>query len=190
MIVAIAAAEVAFWVVLVAALVARYVARRERLGRVLLLCVPGVDVVLVSLVGIDIARGAEPSQGHALAAVYLGVTVAFGHSIVRWADARFRHGFAGGPPPRKAPKGSRREARAAWTEWLRLVLAVAIAAALLLGMIALEGEAVPASSEELARDPYWGTMVILGIVTVVWFLAGPASQGRGDAARDRGPRGR
>jgi hypothetical protein len=184
---AIVAAEVAFWVVLISGLVARYVARRERLSRVLLLCVPGVDLLLVTFVGIDIARGAEPSRGHALAAVYLGVTVAFGHAIITWADARFRHRFAGGPRPQKPPKGSRQEARAVWREWLRLVLAVGIASALLLVMIALEGEGAPSSTDELGRDPYWGTMATMGVVTAIWFLAGPAFQGRGDPARDRRP---
>lgn len=186
MIAAIVAAEVAFWVVLAAGLATRYVLRRDRLSRVLLLCVPGVDALLVTFVGIDIARGAEPSQGHALAAVYLGVTVAFGPSIVAWADARFRHRFAGGPRPVKPPKGSREESRAVWREWLRVVLAVAIASVLLLGMIALEGTGIPASADELGQDPYWGTMATMGIVTVIWFLAGPAFQGTGDRAKDRG----
>lgn len=186
MIAAIVAAEIAFWVVLVAGLTTRYVLRRERLSRVLLLCVPGVDLLLVTFVGIDIARGAEPSQGHALAAVYLGVTVAFGHSIIAWADARFRHRFAGGPRPVKPPKGSREAVRALWAEWLRLLLAVAIASVLLLAMIALEGEGVPASTDELGKDPYWGTMALMGIITAIWFLAGPAFAGTGDPAKDRG----
>lgn len=179
MIVAIAAAEIAFWVVLVSGLGARYVLRRPRLSRVLLLCVPAVDVLLVSFVAIDVAGGAEPTRGHALAAVYLGVTVAFGHSIVAWADARFRHRFDGGPRPTRPPKGSPAEVRALWREWLRVVLAVLIAGALLLGMIALEGTGVPASTEEASKDPYWSTIVLMGIVTAVWFVAGPAFAGRG-----------
>jgi len=183
MIVAIAAAEIAFWVVLAAGLGARYVLRRPRLSRVLLLCVPVVDLLLVTFVAIDIARGAEPTQGHALAAVYLGVTVAFGHAIVGWADARFRHRFAGGPPPTKPAKGSRDEVRGLWREWFRVVVAVAIASVLLLVMIALQGTGVPSSSDELTRDPYWGTMATMGIVTGIWFLAGPAFAGTGGPRR-------
>jgi hypothetical protein len=53
-----------------------------------------------------------------------------------WADARFAHGFAGGPaserPPRTGPRHAARERR----EWLRHVLAWATGTALLgLGML-------------------------------------------------------
>lgn len=179
MIVAIATAEIAFWVVLLGGLTARYVLRREQLSTTLLLCVPLVDVALVCFVAVDIARGAPPSQGHALAAVYLGVTVAFGHSLVSWADARFKHRFAGGPKPVKPAKGSRAAVRALWVEWFRVVEAVAIAAVLLLIMIALDGFEIPTTSKQLETNPYWGTMVTMGLVTFIWFLAGPAFAGRG-----------
>lgn len=182
MIVAITAAEAAFWVFLVAGLAARYVLRRTRASRLLLLCVPLVDVALLCFVAIDIAGGAPPSRGHALAAVYLGVTVAFGHSMIGWADVRFRHRFAGGPRPVKPAKGSRTEVRGLWTEWLRVVLSVAIASALILVMILIDGFAVPTSLDAAAQDPYWGTIVVMVMVTGVWFVAGPATAGR---ARDR-----
>jgi hypothetical protein len=35
----------------------------------------------------------------ASAPAYLGFSVVFGPSVIRWADARFAHRFAGGPPP-------------------------------------------------------------------------------------------
>lgn len=183
MIVAIVAAEVAFWLVLAAGLTTRYVLRRQRLSGALLVCVPLVDVALLCFVAVDIARGAPPSQGHALAAVYLGVTVAFGHSLVRWADAHFRHRFAGGPKPVKPAKGSRAEVRALWIEWFRVVLAVGIAAVLLLVMIALDGFDIPTDKAELTANPYWSTMAVAGLVTVIWFLAGPAFAGRGKLTR-------
>ncbi|GGF30635.1 hypothetical protein GCM10011519_00070 [Marmoricola endophyticus] len=181
MIVAIAAAEVAFWVVLGAGLLSRYVLRRPGLSRVLLLCVPLVDVLLLAFVVIDIAAGAPPSQGHALAAIYLGVTVMFGHSMVAWADVRFRHRFAGGPAPVKPAKGSRDAVRALWVEWFRVVGAVAIAAVLVLGMIAVRGVGVPDGLDAASKDPYWGSLTLMAVVTAIWFLAGPAFAGRGRA---------
>ncbi|WP_230424927.1 hypothetical protein [Prauserella cavernicola] len=180
MVVAIVAAEAAFWVLLLGGLVVRYLARRERLSIWLLRGVPLVDVVLVTLVAADLAQGAAPSLAHALAAVYLGFTLAFGHATIAWADARFRHRFADGPAPVKPAKGSRAEVRGLWREWLRVVLAAAIAAGLLLVLVAVEGDPVPGSAEELARHPYWSVLALLGVITAGWFLAGPAFAGRGE----------
>jgi hypothetical protein len=107
----IVACEVGFWVVLLAGLIARYVWRRSSLGAALLVCVPLVDLVLLVASALDLRYGrGEADVAHGLAAVYLGVSVAWGHSMVRWADARFAHRFAGGPspprPPRAAPVGA------------------------------------------------------------------------------------
>jgi hypothetical protein len=183
MIFAIVAAEAAFWIVLVTGLTTRYVLRRRVASTWLLSCVPLVDVALVVFVAIDVARGAEPVRAHALACTYLGVTVAFGRATIAWADTRFRHRFAGGPPPSKPPNGSPAAVRALWIEWLRVVLAAVIAATLLLVLIAATGFHVPASTDQLADDPYWGSMATLAVVTAVWFLAGPAFAGTGARAK-------
>jgi hypothetical protein len=45
------------------------------------------------------ARGGVAALPHGLAAVYMRVSVAWGQRLVAWADARFAHRFAGGPPP-------------------------------------------------------------------------------------------
>jgi len=68
---------------------------------------------------------------------------------------------------------------------LRVVVAAAIGAACLLTMIALDGWHVPANVDDAAEHPYWSTLLLLLIITAVWFLAGPAFAGRGDPARDR-----
>lgn len=179
MLVAILVAEVLFWVVLAAGLAVRYLAGRERLSTWVLRGVPLVDLALVALVAVDIAAGAPPSREHAVAAVYLGFTVAFGRATIAWADSRFRHWFTGGPRPHKPAKGSREEVRALWREWFRVLLAAALASALLLGMVAAEGSPLPGSLQEAALHPYWSMMQLLGIITVIWFLAGPAFAGPG-----------
>ncbi|MET0303359.1 MAG: hypothetical protein ABW040_04855, partial [Microbacteriaceae bacterium] len=125
---------------------------------------------------------------------YLGFTVAFGHSVVARTDAWFRHRFAGGPKPQKPRKGSRAEVRAIWGEWGRVVLAAVIAGAGLAVMIIVEGDPVPASIEVAAQHPYWSTLLLVALVTVIWFVAGPAFAGRGSddesEAADDGPRRR
>lgn len=131
--------EIGFWVLLGAGLVVRYPLRRRRLSGALLLAVPALDVVLLVATTVDLARGGAADVAHGLAAVYLGFTVMFGHGMVRWADQRFAHRFAGGPPPVKPPKSGWGRARYEWREWLKALGAAAIAAALLLGMVVLVG---------------------------------------------------
>lgn len=184
MIAAIIAAEVAFWVLLLTGLALRYLARTRRLSTVVLAAVPLVDLALLVLVMVDVIHGAPPTQPHGFAALYLGITIAFGHHIIQRTDAWFRYRFADGPKPLKPPKGSTAQVRAIWREWLRVVLAAAIGATCLLTMIALEGWHLPASIDDAARHPYWATLLLLPMITVVWFLAGPAFAGRGDPALD------
>jgi len=107
----IVAAEIGFWVLLTAGLGTRYLLRRRRLGAILLASVPVVDLVLLVATVIDLRGGATADFTHGLAAAYIGFSVAFGHSVIRWADQRFAHRFAGGPPPWRAPRGGRERAR-------------------------------------------------------------------------------
>ena len=96
-VVVIVAVEIAFWVLLAAGLIARYPLRLPRVGAALLVCVPLVDLVLLGATVIDLRGGATAGVAHGLAAVYLGVSVGYGHRMIRWADVRFAHRFAGGP---------------------------------------------------------------------------------------------
>jgi len=177
----VAAAEVAFWVLLALALVARYVLRRRRVSTALLRALPMVDLALLAFVAADLAQGAEPTSSHAFAASYLGFTIAFGRPLVRWADGRFAHRFAGARRPVKPAKGSAAYVRGLWVEWFRVLLAAAISVGVLAVLaLAIRHQTVPASLDEAATDPLWAQTVLLGIVVVVWFLAGPAFARRTD----------
>lgn len=137
----IVACEIGFWVVLGSGLVARYLLGRRRLGGVLLALVPLVDLVLLVATVIDLSGGATAGFTHGLAAAYLGFSVAFGPSLVRWADERFAHRFAGGPPPWRPPRGGRARARYEWREFGKAVLAWGISCGLLLAAIAVVADA-------------------------------------------------
>lgn len=154
----IVACEVGFWVVLMAGLAARYGLRMPRLGGALLVCVPLVDLVLLVATVLDLRGGGQASIAHGLAAVYLGVSVAWGHSMVRWADARFAHRFAGGPPPSRPPAAGVEHARYQRGQWARHLLAWAVGCALLLGGIALVGD--PDRSGELMAVVQTWTLVL------------------------------
>lgn len=166
LIAAIIAAEMLFWVFLFGGLATRYLLGRKRLGMALLLGSPIADAVLLALTAIDLHNGAVATQAHALAAVYLGFTVAFGHDIVRWADVRFAHRFAGGPAPGRRPRvGPERVARE-WREFRKAGLAAAVTATIL-GLLAI-------IAGDIARaEALLSYFVVLGVVLVIWFLTGP-----------------
>lgn len=162
----IAACEIGFWVLLGAGLIARYILRRQRLSTVLLICVPLVDVVLLVASAVDLRRGATADFMHGLAAAYLGFSVAFGPTMIRWADQRFAHRFAGGPPPWKPPKGGWARTRYEWREWGKGVLGWAIACGLLgLGVL------VTGDLERSGELVVWMGRLTLAIV--IWFVAFP-----------------
>ncbi|MGH8776269.1 MAG: hypothetical protein ACRDWI_14275 [Jiangellaceae bacterium] len=165
---AILVSEVAFWVFLAAGLAARYVARRPILGLVLLLGSPVADVALLTLTAVDLHRGAAPTQAHALAAAYIGFTVAFGHSVVRWADRRLAQRFAGGAPAAKPQRTGPERVRHEWREFRRAALFWAVSGGLLLVLSALVGDVERA-------QPLLGYVGVLTLVLGTWFVAGPVA---------------
>ena len=168
----IVACEVGLWVLIGLGLSLRYLLRMRRTSTVVLAGIPLLDVVLVVATAADLHRGAEPGLVHGLAAIYLGTSVAFGPAIVRWADVRFAHRFAGGPAPAPKPaKGTPERSRQLWTEWYRVVLAAAIASATLLGVGLLFAE--PGQAQAL-----YGWIGRCWAITGLWLIFGPLWDGR------------
>lgn len=178
--------EVAFWVLLGLGLSGRYLLRAPRMSAVLLACVPVIDVMLLVLSTADLYRGAAPDLGHALAAIYLGVTIAFGPTMIRWADERVaratvsrRAGLAartrdgrdheaalGERRPGPLLRGSRARRSHAAREramWLRHLLAYTIAAVMLGAFTLLAGDRDQAAV-------LWGPMLPWAVVLVIDFL--------------------
>lgn len=162
---AIIAGEVGFWVFLLVGLVARYPLRMRRFSTVVLFALPVIDLAVLAVTVINLAGGAKANLSHGLAAVYLGFSVVFGPSMVRWADVRFAHRFAGGPPPPPKPAGRAKVAKE-WRDWGRCVLAAVISAALLLGAILMIGR-----PNEV--QPLWNWLPRLGGLVGAWLIFGP-----------------
>lgn len=127
--VVIIACEIGFWVFVILGLLARYVLRRPGFGVVLLTMTLVVDLVLLIAVCISLQSGESATIFHGLAALYLGVSIVYGHKMITWADARFAHHFAHGAAPVKLYKGE--YAKEAWKDVIRTTLAVGIAAGIL-----------------------------------------------------------
>lgn len=172
------ACEVLFWVFLLAGLATRYLLRRPRLGAALLICAPLVDLILLVAVSLDLRAGAEPSLAHLLAAIYLGISVGYGHSMVRWADVRFAHRYADGPAP--APKPRRGSARAAHErrQLARHVVAWAVGSGILVAAAWFVGTAQ-------AWDYFGGAArvwTLILVIDAVWALSYTSRSG---SERDR-----
>lgn len=158
--------EAAFWVVLLAGLAARYVIKWPHVSSILLIGVPLIDLALLAFTVMDLRNGATATFAHGLAAAYVGFTVAFGSTMIRWTDQRFAHRFADGPPPAQPPSigwaGVRYELRL----WGLCILAACIIYILLIGMIGLVDR--PERTEAL---DLW-LRIPLGTV-FFWFIFGP-----------------
>lgn len=133
--------EVLFWAVLVSGLASRYLLRRQRLGGVLLACAPLVDVVLLVATALDLRGGGTATVAHSLAAVYIGVSVGFGHRMVQWADVRFAHRYAGGPAPEPKPRHGAAHAAYERVGWFRHLLAWAVGVGLMGLAVLVVGDA-------------------------------------------------
>lgn len=157
------AGEVAFWVFVVGGLAARYLLGKEGLGVTLLAMTPLVDLILILATVIDLRSGTEANFFHGLAAIYVGVSLAFGKQMIRWADERFAHRFAGGPPPSRPPQYGWEQARYYRRGWYRHLLAWCIGSFLLFGMTLLVGD--PATTESLlGRVALWAFILAIDFV--------------------------
>lgn len=159
----IVACEIAFWVVIILGLVTRYVFKQNKLGLFFLALTPVVDLILLITTGIDLYNGATATQAHAIAAVYIGVSIAFGKSMIQWADERFQYYvMKQGKKPKQ--RFGMDYAKHYFKSWLSHVLAYVIGCGMLAGMIYLIDD--PSRTEALAGFlRLWS--IVLGIDLVI-----------------------
>src|SRR5690606_31897806 len=72
-----------------AGLITRYIFNKKRLGLFFLALTPVIDLLLLLVTANDLYNGATATQVHAIAAIYLGVSVAFGKRMNSAAEQRF-----------------------------------------------------------------------------------------------------
>lgn len=159
--------EVAFWVLAVGGLLLRYVVRWRQASSVVLAMVPLIDVCLVAAVAIDVYQGAEVGGIHRLAGIYLGWTVVFGKSTIAWLDGWFAYRFASAPRPAKRPKQGPEAVKNETKSFVKWLVAAAIALAVCYGLSVTVADAEQAAALREVVQP-------LGLITVIWFLTGPA----------------
>lgn len=181
--------EIAFWVILALALTTRYIFRLRRTSTALLIAVPLVDVVLLVATVVDLSNGATADFKHGLSAAYIGFSVAYGHYIIKWADVRFAHRFAGGPAPVEPPKYGMARAAHEWKIAGMTALASGVSAGLLQVAIWMVDDS---SRTEALSSWQWRMGMVAGINAVValtytlWPKERPGGGGgHGDGGRER-----
>ncbi|WP_028476903.1 hypothetical protein [Nocardia sp. CNY236] len=161
------ACEAGFWIIAAVGLLLRYGPRLQKVSTAVLAMVPLIDVILLVAVAIDVHQGAEVTGVHRLAGIYLGVTIVFGKPAIQWLDARFAHWFAGAPRPPKRSRDSAEVLRAEMKSFGRWLIAGGIALIVCLGLsITVAAPEQAAALREVVQP--------LALITVVWFLTGPA----------------
>ena len=164
--IALVVGEIAFWVLVVGGLATRYLLGAPRPGAVLLAGTVLVDVGILVVAVVDIRSGGTATPVHGVAALYVGFSVAFGRTIIRWADERAAHRWAGGPAPVRVPRHGPVRAAHEWRTFGRWLVAALLAAGLIGLVIALAG---PGADVAALHDWFGRLLVITGI----WFVTGP-----------------
>ncbi|MFK7692330.1 hypothetical protein [Paenibacillus sp. HJGM_3] len=155
----IVACEIAFWVVIGLGFIARYLLRQKTLGLVLLSLTPVIDLYLLIVAGIDMYYGATATLAHAVAAVYIGVSIAFGKSMILWADERFRYYVA-----KQGEKPEKRYGMEYAAHYMKGVLRHVVAFAIGAGLLYLTHWIVgDASRTEVLIQTASKWMLVLGI---------------------------
>jgi hypothetical protein len=130
----IVACEIAFWVVIILGLVVRYVFKKNKLGLFLLALTPVIDLVLLLITSVDLYKGETATTAHAIAAVYIGVSIAFGKSMIDWADERFQY-YVTKEGPKPVKRYGIDHAKHYFKSWIRHIFSYLIGAGLLVGLI-------------------------------------------------------
>lgn len=168
------ACEIGFWVFVLAGLVARYIFNKKRLGSFLLICTPIVDLVLIIATIFDLRNGATATIMHGLAAIYIGISLAFGHQMIKWADGHFNYRFANGAKPEKVKYGKAR-AKKEREGWYRHVLSWVIGGGVLLAMIYYVNN--PSQTEALLRIlQIWSAVLFIDFIISFSYTLFPKNQ--------------
>lgn len=155
--------EIAFWIFVAAGLSVRYLLGMKRLGVGLLMATPVIDLLLLVATVMDLQRGATASTVHGIAAIYIGVSIAFGHQMIAWADRYFLFWFKGGENPRSRKAYGREHASQERHGWFRHLAAYIIGSSFLLIMIWWIGD--PARTEAFVNIVrVWGIILVIDFI--------------------------
>jgi len=165
----IVACEIGFWVVIALGLITRYIFNKEKLGFFFLALTPVVDLILLIVTGADLYNGATATFAHSIAAVYIGISIAFGKSMIRWADEHFLY-YIKKQGPKPVRKTGWDYARHSMKGSLQHLLSYVIGAALLILMIYFIDN--PSRTTELSSTlKFWSIILAVDFfISITYFI--------------------
>lgn len=167
--------EIIFWVFVLSGLAVRYLLKKKTLSMVLLALTPLIDLVLLATTVLDLRNGTAPTMAHGLAAIYIGVSIAFGKKMIAWADYHFVAKFNGKATKLILPKSGREHAAQERRDWLRHLLAFAIGTILLMTMALCLDET--GQTEPLFRiTKTWGIVLLIDFIISFSYTLWPGKE--------------
>ncbi|WP_202982273.1 hypothetical protein [Vagococcus coleopterorum] len=131
--------------------------------------IPILDLILLTAAGFDMYNGATATPAHALAGVYIGVSVIYGKGMIQWADERFAYYIMKiGDKPKKLVGIA--YAKQQFRSWLKHVLAFLLGSGMLLLITVIVGD--PERTKVLT-DMVQVWLLVLGIdfvITLSYFV--------------------
>lgn len=135
------ALEVLFWVLLLSGLLARYLLHQKKLSAFLLALAPLTDVALLGFTAVDIQQGETATYAHALAAIFIALSLTSGRSILCALDHQIQR-LVNGQPLHAPKKYGQLRAQMERRHWFHHAGAFLLGSAMMLGMHAWGGATV------------------------------------------------
>lgn len=146
----------------------------KKLGTFLLICTPFVDVILLVVTVIDLKNGTVATAVHGIAAIYIGVSVAFGYQMVKWADERFNYRFGNGEKPIKIKYG-KEHSRKKREGWFRHLVSWLIGGGILMSIIFFINN--HSQTEALLRTmQFWSLILVIDFMISFSYTLFPKKQ--------------
>lgn len=173
----IVACEIGFWIFVLAGLFFRYILKKTKIGTILLICTPIVDLILLIATVIDLMNGAIATSVHGIAAIYIGVSIVYGHQMIQWADRQFAYRFAAGEKPINKKTYGKEHARNERLGWYQHLLSWLIGGTLLVIIIFIVSDI--SRTEALARIlQLWSFILIIDFVISFSYTLFPKKEQR------------
>ncbi|MFJ7666159.1 hypothetical protein ACIQXI_03585 [Lysinibacillus sp. NPDC097195] len=167
-------AEIAFWVVIILGLICRYRLKKPKLSIVFFALTPVIDFLLIVLTVVDLRAGTPASTSHGIAAVYIGVSIAYGKTMIAWADEKFQQWFLKQPTAKKRLTGLAKGIHEIKMLGLH-VIAYAISASFLYAMTVFIGQLADTSSL-LQVMKVWGIVLIVDALISFSYIIFPSKK--------------
>ncbi|MFO1443280.1 hypothetical protein KDN24_08640 [Bacillus sp. Bva_UNVM-123] len=148
--------EILFWVFAILGVFFRSIIKLPKLGKFFLILIPIDDLLLIIFNIASLLIGEPFSYSHSLSGIYLGVTIAFGETIIKWLDNKINR-------VKTNKKKDYHYEMFHFKKWLLAVLIYLIVMGVFYIILSIIGEG-------------YNTFEALpgfAIVTVIWYVTGP-----------------